>query len=229
MEQKNRPIHFLAISGWALAIILMFALVSKGAWVEPTASPTGGDGSIAAPINISSSPQTKAGNLTLQGNVLLTPLANNASSFKITNAAGTSMFNIDSSTGAVALQGHASGPSLSLNSTSGTMGPISVSGVLASIVGTGAKLGVGAAPVTDTLEVAGTAKATGNISSDTGFCIGASCITTWPEGGAGVPATGIVLSATPTNPLLIAGGFAEIPGATITDSLMNPYYLYVKN
>jgi len=42
---------------------------------------------------------------------------------------------------------------------------------------TGYKLGIGANPSADNLEVNGTAHASGNIKSTTGFCIGASCIT----------------------------------------------------
>jgi hypothetical protein len=41
----------------------------------------------------------------------------------------------------------------------------------------GNKFGIGIAPTTDNLEVAGSVSSTGNISSGTGFCIGASCIT----------------------------------------------------
>ncbi len=229
MEQKNRSIFFLAISGWVLVLILMFSFISKGAWVAPTANPVAGDTGIAAPINISNSAQTKAGNLTLQGNVLLSPTANNASSFKITNASSATMLNIDSSTGAITLQGSAEGPALSLNSSSGSLGAVNVSGVLASIIGENAKLGIGAAPITDNLEVTGTAKTTGNITSNTGFCIGLDCITSWPTGGSGVPASGIVLSLSQNNAALIAGGFSEIPGAAITDNFMTPYFIYVKN
>jgi hypothetical protein len=40
----------------------------------------------------------------------------------------------------------------------------------------GFKMGIGIVPTDDNLEVAGSMKATGQVKSDTGYCIGASCI-----------------------------------------------------
>gem|GEM_PF-6311060 len=45
--------------------------------------------------------------------------------------------------------------------------------------------GVRSVSVWDRLDVNGTLNATGNIGSNTGFCIGSNCITSWPGGGGG--------------------------------------------
>ena len=60
--------------------------------------------------------------------------------------------------------------------------------------------------------------ATGNIEATGGYvkahemCIGASCITAWPTAGSSVPETAMVLSDTPNNTTIIAGGYLEQVG-----------------
>jgi len=61
MKSKFKKISFI------ISIVLMSLAVSYtlGAWQEPTSSPP--EGNVSAPINISSTAQTKSGGLTLQG------------------------------------------------------------------------------------------------------------------------------------------------------------------
>ena len=126
---------------------------------------------MAAPVNVGSSLQTKTGGLTLNGaftsastalfsgNSTFTPTANGANSFKVTNAAGTTMINVNSTDG------------------TSTVGPLSLNGVIGSLLGSGAKFNVGNSNSTYNLDVTGTARATGNIRSDAGFCMTTDCIT----------------------------------------------------
>lgn len=247
MEQKNNSLRFMAITGWALSLILICAFIAQGAWVTPTANPPSEN--LSAPINVGSSNQTKLGALSLngaftsastalfQGNTTFTPSADGTSIFKITNHAGTSMFNINSQAGSLSLQGSASGPALSLDDNSGSFGALDIASNVLSLTGVGAKLGIGVTPTTDNLEIIGSTNASGQVKSDTGFCIGASCITSWPEGGSSIPATTVVLSEFQSNANLQAAGFVPktslgmplyINAQTQEYGPTTPFYLFEK-
>lgn len=241
MEQKNNSLRFMAISGWALSLILICTFIANGAWVTPTANPPSEN--LSAPINVGSSNQTKLGALSLNGaftaggTATFTPSADGASTFKVTNHGGTSMININSLTGALTVQGSTSGPALSLDSDSGSLGALNLVDNVFSITGTGAKLGIGTTPTTDNLEITGSANASGQIKSSTGFCIGASCITEWPAGGSSVPASTIVLSEFQSNAGLETAGFTPktsgglplyINAQTQEYGPTTPFYLFEK-
>ena len=252
MEQKNNSLRFMAISGWALSLILVCTFIARGAWVTPTANPPSEN--ISAPINVGSSNQTKQGSLTLsgpftaatttlfQGTTTFTPTANNANQFKVTNATGTELFKIDSVNSTTALTG--GGTSLSLDTNGASLGALTIGpGDMNFGLTPGFKLGIGKFPTFDNLEVVGSISSTDNIKSTTGFCIGASCITEWPTGGetppvgGSVPATGMILSSISDNAAIIAEGFTQwrhIMGAPYTITAMNPMgnapvYIYIKN
>lgn len=233
MKQNNNPFRFAAISIWAVALILVCGFIANGAWVTPTANPPAEN--ISAPLNVGTSNQTKQGSLTIsnaltvassslfQGIATFTPTANNENQFKITNSTGTELFKIDSSNNTATLK------DLSIGANTMNFGLTS-----------DFKLGIGQVPTTNNLEVNGTASSTGNITSSTGFCIGASCITEWPSGGEGggesIPQTGIVLSQSENNVLLTAGGFAlktasGAPYVIMVDNAFlgpTPFYLFEK-
>lgn len=228
MEQKNNSLRFMAISGWALSLILVCTFIARGAWVTPTANPPGEN--ISAPLNVGSSNQTKQGSLTLsgpftaatttlfQGTTTFTPTANNVNQFKVTNATGTELFKIDSVNSTTALTG--GGTSLSLGASGASLGALTIGSTSMNFgLAPGFKLGIGKAATSDNLEVAGTINSTGNIKSTTGFCIGVSCITEWPTGGSGsgVPSSGIILSQDQTNPLI------EMQGYTLMNLMGVPY------
>jgi len=233
MKQNNNPFRFAAISIWAVALILVCGFIANGAWVTPTANPPAEN--LSAPLNVGTSNQTKQGSLTIsdaltvassslfQGTATFTPTANSENQFKITNAAETELFKIDSTNNTASLK------DLSISANTMNFGTT-----------TDFKLGIGQVPTTNNLEVNGTASSTGNITSSTGFCIGASCITEWPsgEGGGGesIPQSGIVLSQTDTNASLEAGGFAlkrasGMPFVIMVDNAFlgpTPFYLFEK-
>ncbi len=232
MEQRKHSLNILAVSGWALALIMMFAYITHG-WTAPTAEPP--NANISAPINVGSASQTKTGAFTLNGaldvnnSASFNPASNSTSSFKITNASDVSMFNVNSTASEVTVQGSAAGPSLTLGSTA-ALGPLTISGVNSYFTGTGAKVGIGAAPTTNELEVTGSISATDTITATSQMCLAASCISTWPTGGegGGVPSTGIVLSTIDNNATILAAGFTQTPGAIIQDTMMTNYYIYTK-
>ncbi|MDD3156085.1 MAG: hypothetical protein PHP14_01330 [Candidatus Pacebacteria bacterium] len=103
---------------------------------------------------------TVASSSLFQGTATFTPTANSENQFKITNAAETELFKIDSTNNTASLK------DLSISANTMNFGTT-----------TDFKLGIGQVPTTNNLEVNGTASSTGNITSSTGFCIGASCIT----------------------------------------------------
>ncbi len=223
MEQKNHRLHFMAISGWALALVLLCVSIANGTWQSATANPPGDN--LSAPINVGSSAQTKSGAFTLNGTfsatsnslfggtATFTPSVDSTSTFKVTNAAGDSMININSTAG------------------TSTIGPLNLTGVVGSLLGTGAKLNVGNSNSTYNLDVTGTARATDNIRSDAGFCIATDCITSWPSGGTpdgNVPLNGIILGENPSDASIIAGGYTYNPADTVLTSGMNTLYIYTK-
>ena len=238
MEQKNHGLRFMAISGWALALILICASIANGTWQSATANPPGDN--LSARINVGSSTQTKSGALTLnnaltvsgaslfQSTATFTPTANNANQFKITNAAGNDLFKIDTTNNITSISGGGTG--IGLTDSGAAIGALTVGSndmIFGSV--SGYKLGIGllSNELTDNLTVSGTSKATSYVKSDTGFCIGASCITTWPtsgESGSPVPSTGMVLSSINSNPQILTAGytqFEQMPGMPYTV----PYYL----
>ncbi len=248
---KKQKYFFPAITGWALMAIFAVFFTVKGSWNPATANPPGSNA--LAPINVGSSNQTKSGNLSLGGTftvassttfqspVTLTPLADSTSLFKITNATGTEFFKIDSVNNTSTLS--AGGTSLAIGSTGASVGNLSIGSTTMNFGATpGGKFGIGVVPTTYNLEVAGTTNSTGNIKSDAGFCIGASCITEWPSGGGGggddgVPQTSILLSQTVDNSFLIASGYllyTHPMGAPYTITAMSgmgntSLYLFIKN
>ena len=219
MEHKNNSLRFMAISGWALSLILVCIFIANGAWVTPTANPPGEN--ISAPVNVGSSNQIKAGSLTLngdftasadslfRGNTTFTPIVNNANQFTITDAIGNNLLKIDSTNNVTYLNGGTA--SISLNNTGADIGGLSIGANSMNFgAGPGYSLGIGMIPVSDNLAVDGSVQSTGQIKSDSGFCIGASCINTWPIGGGGgyeIPRTTIVLSEFQWNMDLEIAGF----------------------
>lgn len=155
---------------------------------------------------------TMTGSALFQSTATFTPLEDNANQFKITNATGTELFKINSTDNTSTLTG--GGTSLVLNASGAGLGNLNIgSDTMNFGTSSGYKFGVGVLPTTDNLEVIGTIKSSGNISSTTGFCIGASCITEWPTGGSGgesVPATGMILSSQIDNPIIVAAGYTMV-------------------
>lgn len=217
---NNKKYFFPAITGWALLVVFALFIITKGAWNPATANPPGSNA--LAPVNVGASNQTKSGALTVSGAfvasntatfqspVTVTPLADSETLFKITNATGTEFFKINSVNNTSTLS--AGGTSLSLGATGASLNGLNVaSSTMTFGITPGNKFGIGIAPTSDNLEIAGSVKSSGNIASTTGFCIGASCITEWPTGGSGdgVPATGMILSSISNNAALIAEGYTQ--------------------
>ena len=232
MEQKNHSLSVLAISGWTLVLVMMFAYITHG-WTAPTANPTASN--VPPPINTGSAAQTKTGAFTLGGvldvnnTVSINPTSDGTSIFSVTDASNATMLNVNSTADQITLQGAAAGPALTLGSTA-ALGPLTISGVNSYFTGTGAKVGIGGVPTTNELEVTGNISATDTITATNQMCLGVSCISTWPTGGegGGVPSTGIVLSIIDNNTTIINAGFTQISGAIITDNMFTPYFLYTK-
>lgn len=231
MEQKNHSLSILAVSGWTLALVMMFAYITHG-WTAPTATPPGSN--ISAPINAGAAAQTKTGAFTLGGaldvnnTVSVNPTSDGTSIFSVTDASNATMLNVNSTADQITLQGAAAGPALTLGSTA-ALGPLTISGVNSYFTGSGAKVGIGGVPTTNELEVTGSISATNTISATQQMCLASSCIATWPSSeGGGVPSTGIILSTIDNNPTLITNGFTQTPGVVITDNAMTPYFIYTK-
>ncbi len=231
MKQKNHSLSIVAISGWVLSLILMFAYITHG-WTAPTANPTANN--VPPPINAGSAAQTKTGAFTINGpldvnNAMsVNPTNDGTSIFSVTDAASTTMLNINSAADQITLKGATTGPALTLGSTA-VLGPLTIDGVNSYFTGTGAKVGIGDIPTTKELEVTGSISATDTITATQQMCLAGSCINSWPTGeGGGVPSTGIILSTTDNNVTLLTNGFTQIPGAMITDNMMTPYFLYTK-
>ena len=110
-----------------------------------------------------------------RGTTTFTPIANNENQFVVTNATGSNLLKIDSTNSATYLNGGTTG--ITLNNTGADIGSLSI-GANSMNFGAvnGFKMGIGIVPTDDNLEVAGSMKATGQVKSDTGYCIGASCI-----------------------------------------------------
>lgn len=211
MKQKNHSLSIVAISGWVLSLILMFAYITHG-WTAPTANPTANN--VPPPINAGSAAQTKTGAFTINGpldvnNAMsVNPTNDGTSIFSVTDAASTTMLNINSAADQITLKGATTGPALTLGSTA-VLGPLTIDG--------------------KELEVTGSISATDTITATQQMCLAGSCINSWPTGeGGGVPSTGIILSTTDNNVTLLTNGFTQIPGAMITDNMMTPYFLYTK-
>jgi len=106
-NKKHKPYFYSAIISWILVGILSINFIVF-AWNSPTANPPEGAGNIPTPLNVSSSSQEKTGALTIasivnngtalfKGVSTFTPTSNSTSVFKITNTAGDTILNIDSS------------------------------------------------------------------------------------------------------------------------------------
>ncbi len=249
---KNKNYLIPAIAGWTILAVFAFVFISKGTWQVPTDHPPAGN--LSAPLNIGSSNQTKAGNLSLSGafnvassatfqsSVTLTPLVDSESLFKITNATGTEFFKVNSTNNTSTLS--AGGTSLALSSAGATLGDLNIAGTTMSFgIAPGYKLGIGIIPTADNLEIAGSAKATGQVKSDTGFCIGVNCITEWPsgEGGGGggegesVPVSGMILSTVAFNNTIMSAGYTmlDFAGMPVTiqgsgGGMPMSFYVYEK-
>jgi hypothetical protein len=122
---------------------------------------------------------TVSGASLFQSTATFTPTANNANQFKITNAAGNDLFKIDTTNNITSISGGGTG--IGLTDSGAAIGALTVGSndmIFGSV--SGYKLGIGllSNELTDNLTVSGTSKATSYVKSDTGFCIGASCITT---------------------------------------------------
>lgn len=159
MIQKKIVARVKLYQGILLGILLASGL-SVLAFTEPTVAPPGGN--VAAPINVSGTAQTKAGNLTVS-----TMFANN---FAVPAGTEGDITNIDEIIGF---------NDLILRGNTTNAAPIYLEGskiILNNDTGTG-NVGIGTATVGEKLTVAG------NIRGD-GFCIGTgACITSWPSGG----------------------------------------------
>jgi len=220
--KKEKKYFIIALSGWLVVGLLTMGYVIK-AWSGATANPPASN--TAAPINSGSAAQEKSGAFTtasiinngtalFKGISTYTPTANNANFFNITNAAGTKIFTIDTTNSRVGV--NVASPTVAFDITGGVTASGAISGN--SLVG-------GACTVTSIGGPAGSftwggnmTSATGNIEATGGYvkahemCIGASCITAWPTAGSSVPETAMVLSDTPNNTTIIAGGYLEQVG-----------------
>lgn len=125
MEQKIHSYKFMAISGWALALVVICISIANGAWSPATANPTGGNPE--APINASSNAQTKLGGLTLNGafNAATSSLFGGTATFNGTQAItanGLSLFTGATTAASGALQITSADPSIRLKTTGAGVG-----------------------------------------------------------------------------------------------------------
>ena len=187
--KKQKNYLYSAIAGWVMVGLLITGYAIK-AWTIPTGNPPSGN--VPAPLNVSSSSQEKVGTLTMasivnngaalfKGISVFTPASDSTAAFKVTNAAGTSILNVNTTgailgiSGAVSASGAVSGSDLS---TAGTVSGGTVS--TGSILGPGGGFTWGGDMTSND----------GNISATNGYikgaqlCIAADCRNSWPEGGS---------------------------------------------
>ena len=106
MDKHHKSYNYLYIALTGCILIVILCISSIKAWNIPTQNPPAGN--VPAPLNVSNSSQEKAGALTIaslvnngtalfKGISTFAPTSNSTSVFKITNTAGDTILNIDSS------------------------------------------------------------------------------------------------------------------------------------
>jgi hypothetical protein len=186
---QNNLFSFLLV-----VIFVSFFILTIGlAWTEPTAAPPGGN--VSAPLNVGPTGQVKSGGLMLntggapiglivaQGKVGIGTTTPGA---KLDVVGGYIRSNIGFCIGGSCITswptGGGGGGGISGSGTTNYIAKWTDSTSLGNsiIYDNGTNVGIGTTAPGAKLDVVG-----GYIRSDTGFCIGGSCITSWPTGGGG--------------------------------------------
>ncbi len=219
--KKQKTYLYVAISGWIMVGLLVVGYVVK-AWTTPTGNPPSGN--VPAPLNVSSSAQEKVGALTtasivnngaalFKGTSVFTPATDSTTAFKVTNAAGTSILNVNTTGailgigGAVSASGAVSGSDLS---TVGTVSGGTVS--TGSILGPGGGFTWGGNMTSQD----GNIEATNGYIKGAQLCISADCRSSWPEGGTG---------EIPQSSLILGDGDYQWPGWSLQAGWEVPLYI----
>ncbi len=209
--QKSKILREVAQMLGAIIIGFLFTVaVSKvGAWTEPTAAPPGGN--VGAPINTSNITQGKTGSLYVGGigpsgaantNGLIVDYGNvgvgTTSPGAKLHVVGSGRFEVLAgnnvtigtpsgvpgmtfiSTTRADIRKNADSLSLLAGTTTGM--PLTTNGVT---IKSGGNVGIGTASPGAKLDVNGLILSRGYVQAATGFCIGGSCIESWPSGLSG--------------------------------------------
>lgn len=108
-----RAISIVAVALFFAAGFLADAQPVSAAWTEPAAAPPGGN--VAAPLNVSNAPQTKAGTLTLQGGLTTTAVGTRNLTIDSTATDATAAGKITAGVGGTGSQSTVSGTAPSIS------------------------------------------------------------------------------------------------------------------
>lgn len=218
--KQTKKYFILAVSGWLMVGLLTTIYVIK-AWTAPANNPPVGN--VPGPINVGSSGQEKTGAFTVgsiinngtllsKGVATFTPTSNSVNFFNVTDAASTRVFSVDTTNKRIGINKDT--PTVAVDI-------------------------VGALTASSTITGGGFTTASGNIEASAGnvvgnqLCIEADCRAAWPASGSGVPASGIILSPTSVNPLILAAGYTQQVGWEVPYNIGGMpggnLYVYEKN